>query len=385
LLIWLAYLAIPAVLVFFVFRRRVPFPVMFWLFGAFIVSCGFTHLMEAVTFWQPLYRLSGLIKVVTALASWTTVAALVPVIPRALALRSPEELERQVKERTTELAASNAALQHEITQRKRIQEEREQLLISEQRARAEAEEANHTKDEFLARLSHELRTPLNAMLSWVHLLRSGKLDEQNTAHALEVVDRNIRAQAHLIADLLDVSGIILGKLRLEPQPVALHGVIEAAIEAIRPAAEARGVHLLLHLEDNVVVRGDPIRLQQIVWNLLSNAVKFTPRDGQVEVRLEASDRQARIIVHDSGPGIPPAFLPYVFERFRQAESTTTRTHGGLGLGLSIVRDLVELHGGAVRVDCPGEGHGTRCTVTLPLADAAIASIPGDGENRGWSS
>jgi signal transduction histidine kinase len=381
-LIWLAYLAIPAVLLFFVFRRRVPFPLIFWLFGAFIVTCGFTHLMEVVTFWQPVYRLSGLVKVVTALASWATVLALAPVIPRALALRSPEELERQVQERTAELAAANEALQREVAQRRQIQDEREKLLVSEQRARVEAEEANRSKDEFLATLSHELRTPLNAMLSWVHLLRADKLDAQTSRHALEVLDSNIRTQAHLIGDLLDVSGIVLGKLRLDAQPLALRGVVETVLELVRPTAEARGVQMAVRMEDeNLIIRGDPTRLQQVVWNLLANAVKFTPSGGRVEVMLARAGANARLTVHDSGPGIPPAFLPRLFERFSQADTTTTRSYGGLGLGLSIVRDLVELHGGRVRADSSGDGQGARFTVELPLAESAEQPSDREGEKR----
>lgn len=369
-------------LLFFVFRRRVPFPLIFWLFGAFIVTCGFTHLMEVITFWQPVYRLSALVKVVTALASWATVLALAPVIPRALALRSPEELERQVKERTAELATANEVLQHEIAKRQQIQDEREKLLVSEQRARAEAEEANRAKDEFLATLSHELRTPLNAMLSWVHLLRSGKLDAQTNSHALEVLDRNIRTQAHLIGDLLDVSGIVLGKLRLDARPLALHGVVETVLESVRPTAEARGIEMLVRMEDeNLIVRGDPMRLQQVVWNLLANAVKFTPAGGRVEVTLARADANARLTVHDSGLGIPPAFVPHLFERFSQADTTTTRSYGGLGLGLSIVRDLVELHGGKVRADSLGDGQGARFIVELPLAESIDSRADREREER----
>lgn len=342
---------------------------IFWLFGAFIVTCGFTHFMEVITFWQPVYRLSGLVKVVTALASWATVLALIPVIPRALALRSPEELEREVQQRTVELAETNEALRHEIAQRRQIQEEREKLLISEQQARTEAEQANRAKDEFLAMLSHELRTPLNAMLGWIHLLRSGKLDPETTAHGIDVLDRNIRMQAHLIGDLLDVSAIVLGKLRLDAQPLELEKAVEMTLDAVRLSAEARGVQLALHCNGKpLMVRGDPMRLQQVLWNLLSNAVKFSPSGGRVDIELTRGDGQAQLRVHDNGPGIPPEFLPHVFERFSQADATTTRRHGGLGLGLAIVRELVELHGGRVRVDSTNAG---ACfTVELPLSEAA---------------
>jgi signal transduction histidine kinase/CheY-like chemotaxis protein len=361
---------------------------MFWMFGLFIVSCGFTHFMEVVTMSSPLYRLSGLVKVVTASASLATVAALVPLIPRALALRSPEalekeiadrigaeeslrqaraDLEKRVQERTHDLALANRALQEEISRRKLAHQEREQLLASERRARADAEEANRTKDEFLAILSHELRTPLNAMLGWVHLLRGGKLDGPTTARGLDVLERNTRAQARLIDDLLDVSRIVTGKLLVEARPVELADVAAAAVDAVRPAAAARGVSLNVQLDPaGGPVRGDATRLQQVAWNLLSNAVKFTPAGGRVEVRLLRADSHAELVVSDNGQGISSALLPFVFDRFRQGDSSSTRRHGGLGLGLAIVRHLVELHGGAVTAESAGETRGATFRVRLPI-------------------
>ncbi|HEV8640101.1 MAG TPA: response regulator [Methylomirabilota bacterium] len=255
----------------------------------------------------------------------------------------------------------------DINERKRAEEERVVLLAREQTARAEAEAANRAKDEFLATLSHELRTPLQSMVGWTRLLRTGMLDEAARDHALEVLERNIKLQAQLIEDLLDVSRIIAGALRLEARPVDLVEVVTAAIDSVRPVAEAKGVRLEADLAGGVgSLLGDPARLQQVVWNLLSNAVKFTPPGGSVEVRLARAESQIHLTVTDTGQGIGPEFLPYVFDRFRQAESTPSRSHGGLGLGLAIARHLVELHGGTVRADSRGPGRGATFTVSLPL-------------------
>jgi signal transduction histidine kinase/ActR/RegA family two-component response regulator len=281
------------------------------------------------------------------------------------------EQEELVRERTAELSRANEELKREIRVRQWAEEERARLLVLEQAARRQAEDANRIKDEFLATLSHELRTPLNAILGWAQVLRSGKVDAPTTERALEAVERNARAQAQLISDLLDVSRIITGKLRLELRPVDLPRILEAALDSVRPAAEAKEIHL--HIVPGQVAGpfvGDPDRLQQVFWNLLSNAIKFTPQGGSVEVRLrhtpDGSPPMAELAVIDTGMGIRPDFLPYVFDRFRQAESTTTRHHGGLGLGLSIVRHLVELHGGTVAVESEGEGKGTTFTVRLPV-------------------
>ena len=286
-----------------------------------------------------------------------------------------DDLETLVERRTAELSVANQELKKEIRVREWAQQERARLLVLEQTARKQAEEANRMKDEFLATLSHELRTPLNAILGWVQVLRTGKLDAAAGSRALETIERNSRAQAQLIADLLDVSRIITGKLRLELQPVELSRIIEAALEGVRPAADAKAIDLAVSLAPlESPVLGDGDRLQQVIWNLLSNAIKFTPRSGRVEVRLMESRLNAVIEVRDSGIGIRPDFLPYVFDRFRQAESTLTRSHGGLGLGLSIVRHLLELHGGTVEVESEGEGEGATFRVSLPLRDAADEKV-----------
>jgi PAS domain S-box-containing protein len=246
-------------------------------------------------------------------------------------------------------------------------------------AREAAETANRVKDEFLANVSHELRTPLNAIMGWTHLLTRGKLDEETYARGLETIARNASAQNQLISDLLDVSRIISGQLRFESGVVDLIQVIEAATETVRPAADARGIVLNLTLEQGAgLVSGDSMRLQQIVWNLLSNAVKFTPRGGQVTVQLHRHDSSVVIVVSDTGEGISAEFLPYIFDRSRQAETTTKRQHSGLGLGLAIVRHLVDAHGGAIRASSKGVGKGATFTVTFPLLAVHRNSIDAEG-------
>jgi signal transduction histidine kinase/DNA-binding response OmpR family regulator len=278
-------------------------------------------------------------------------------------------------------------LQLEITERKQAEEERARLLVREQAARAEAEQANRTKDEFLATLSHELRTPLSAILGWSHLLRSGKLEEPQVARALETIERNARSQSQLIDDLLDVSRIITGKLEIELYPVDLRGVIEAALDVVRPASEAKGIQFESAIGSAArLVPGDANRLQQIFWNLFSNAIKFTPRGGRISVKLKRDSPRVSISVTDTGIGISPEFLPYIFDRFRQADGSTTRTHGGLGLGLAIVRHLVELHQGSVEVESPGKDQGATFTVSFPEAPAKSRgagdsiSVCGPGNN-----
>ena len=260
-----------------------------------------------------------------------------------------------------------------VSGRRRAEQEREQLLKREQSARGEAEAASRLKDEFLATVSHELRTPLNAILGWASILNRRPLEEEPLRNALTVIERNAKAQARIIDDILDVSQIISGKLRLDPRPINLAHVIQSAIETVRPAIAAKGITLTVSLDSDAgLVSGDPNRLQQIIWNLISNAIKFTPQDGWVEVRLEQVDTHLRVIVSDSGIGIDRQFLPYIFERFRQADSSMTRSYSGVGLGLAIVRHLVELHGGTVSAESDGAGQGATLTVTLPVWDNSKA-------------
>ena len=508
-LIAFAYYSIPLTLFYFVRRRPdLPFSWIFLLFATFIVSCGTTHILEIWTLWHPTYWLSGTIKALTAIVSLVTASTLVPLVPQALALPSPaqleqanralqmsqSQLEQRVEERTTALLQANQQLQQEIserraveaelrereerfstlfngmqdwvlvyhltanhepgrlvevneqacrrlgytreellsmsvtditgastipsqerierllvekhfvvesvhctktaeqmpvevsatlftlgglptvqaicrdiTDRKRTEAEREQFLERERIAREQAEAANRIKDDFLAVLSHELRTPLNPILGWTKLLRRGTLNAQKTAIALETIERNAQLQTQLIEDLLDVSRILQGKLTLNLAAVDLVETIEAAKETVRLAAEAKSIVIETALEPTThFLLGDANRLQQVVWNLLSNAVKFTPPGGQVRIALTYSANDAQMTVQDTGKGISPAFLPYVFDTFRQADGTITRTFGGLGLGLAIVRQIVALHGGTVLAESSGDGLGATFTVRLPL-------------------
>jgi CheY-like chemotaxis protein/nitrogen-specific signal transduction histidine kinase len=259
------------------------------------------------------------------------------------------------------------ALKDRETTLSQLLSEREGILESERAARAEAERLGHLKDEFLATLSHELRTPLNAVHGWTQILLRGPKTEQQ-AQALTVIDRNIRAQSQIISDLLDMSRIISGKILLEVQPIQLQSVIQAALDTVKQSAEAKNIRITSLLDSSIgMVRGDPHRLQQAMWNLLTNAIKFTPAGGRVHLVLERVNSHVEISVEDTGIGIRADFLPVIFDRFRQADAGTTRQHGGLGLGLSIVKNLVELHGGSVRVKSRGENLGSTFIVALPVA------------------
>jgi PAS domain S-box-containing protein len=532
----LAYYSIPITLFSFVRQRRdLPFDWIFLLFAAFIVACGSTHLMDIWTLWYPTYWLSGAIKAVTAIVSVFTALQLVLLVPQALALPSPAQLEQANQQlqieigervrveqelrkyqdnlehlvtlRSNELIQTNTQLQQEIverqhtevalrqsqetirqqlteieaiytnapiglcmldtnlryirvnkrlaeingipesdhlgrtvhevlaelgdvqkpvfeeiiatklpilnrevhgetpaqpgverswllsyyplqdgdrqvasiniivqeiTERKRAEKEREALYAREQFARQQAETANRVKDQFLAILSHELRTPLNPILGWAKLLQTRSFDNATTVKALTTIERNAKLQIQLIDDLLDVSRILRNKLILEISPVDLAGVITAALETVRWAAETKGIKIQLQIDPNVnFVYGDFNRLHQVIGNLLSNAVKFTPSGGQVEVSLKQDSSCVQINVSDTGKGISPDFLPHVFEYFQQADSSITRQFGGLGLGLAIVRNLVDLHGGNVTVESPGEDQGTTFSVKLPLVPASL--------------
>jgi signal transduction histidine kinase/ActR/RegA family two-component response regulator len=325
----------------------------------------------------------------------------------AAAVRAVEEagnvtlLERPVRVPTL-LSAIRAALrarrrQYEVrdhlAERRRAEAERERLLARERAARAEVEAANRAKDEFLAVLSHELRTPLQPILGWVKLLRQQPADAATLGRGLETIERNARMQAQIVEDLLDVSRVIAGKLRLELRPVSLVPIVEAAVEAVRQAADAKSITTeAAYPAGSPVVYGDPHRLQQVAWNLLSNAVAFTPAHGRVVVRVERSGGHVEVRISDTGQGIPAHFLPHIFERFRQADSTSTRRHGGLGLGLAIVRHLVDLHGGVVRAESGGEGMGATFTISLPLVSqpsevgtGAPRSVAGESRDAGTVS
>ena len=271
-------------------------------------------------------------------------------------------------------------LNHYLIELKRAEEERDRLLDRERGARAEAEAANRIKDEFLATLSHELRTPLASILGWANLLRGSGLDAPMSVQGLEVIERNAQNQRQLIDDLLDVSRIITGQLRLDVNQVDLARIVADAVEIVSPAANAKRIYISCSFEPaHCHVSGDAVRLQQVIWNLLVNAVKFTPEGGHIEVKLEEVDRRVRVSVSDNGQGIKPDFLPHVFDRFRQADGTTTRAHGGLGLGLAIVRHLVEAHGGTVTAESEGPGQGAVFVFSLPLPAVREEKVvaPGD--------
>jgi signal transduction histidine kinase/ActR/RegA family two-component response regulator len=290
--------------------------------------------------------------------------------------------EMRVVETVWEGQTAYLASLRDITERKRAEQERADL-IREQAARQQAEIASRAKDEFLATLSHELRTPLNAIFGWTRLLTSRDLSEDMCKQAIETIDRNARLQARLIDDMLDVSRIVSGKLRLETQPVDLPGVIHAAVDTLRSAADAKNIRVDVVLAHGAgLVLGDPVRLQQIVWNLLSNAIKFSPKGRHVQVELQRVNSHYEITVSDTGPGIDEAFLPHVFDPFRQADSTTTRKHGGLGLGLAIVRHLVELHGGMVEAANRADGKGAVFTIALPVMAVRRSKEPRDGQSDG---
>ena len=280
--------------------------------------------------------------------------------------RAHDALDLRVRERTEQLARANERQKAVIAQRRRAEAERADLLRREQEARREAERVNRMKDQFLATLSHELRTPLNAMLGWAHLLETGQLDPDRVERAVKIIKNSAFAQKQLIEDILDVSRIVNGRMVLNMSSVDIRSIVDGALDTLRPAAEAKQLTVTTDIADVPETCGDRDRLQQIVWNLLSNAIKFTPRDGRVDVRVDTLGTDVRIVVADNGQGIEPAFLPHIFDRFSQADSSVTRTHGGLGLGMSIVRHLVELHGGTVQAESEGQNRGATLTVTLPI-------------------
>ena len=260
----------------------------------------------------------------------------------------------------------------DIDSKKKLEDEHTKSLAQERVVRSTLEQTSRIKDEFLATLSHELRTPLNAVLGWVQLMRSGKMQPEKVTQALETIERNARAQAQIIDDLLDMNRIVSGKVRLDVQQVDLSKVIDAAIDGVSPAAVAKDIHIEKVIDSlPLLMQGDPSRLQQIIWNLVSNAIKFTDRGGRIQVTLDSTDSHVELSVTDNGSGIAPQFLPYVFEKFTQADSSSTRRYGGLGLGLSLVKQLVELHGGSVRAKSAGEGQGATFIVILPVSTSSL--------------
>jgi signal transduction histidine kinase/ActR/RegA family two-component response regulator len=375
-----AYVSIPLTLVYLVRKRTdLPFNWIVVLFALFIVSCGATHWIEVWTVWNPDYWLSANVKLVTAVASLLTAAALVSLIPRILAIPS-----------TAQLRATRDALEAEVGNRRRVEatlrEERAALerrvlertgqlataTAQAQAAHAAADEANALKDRFLAKVSHELRTPLQSTLTWVQVLKQSLHDPAQAAQASDRIAHNVRSQARLIDDLLDLSRILSGKLRLELQEADGAAVIEKAAEVVRSATVARGVSIEVRGDGRpVVMRTDPVRLEQVVWNLINNAVQASAAGGRVEVAYAAAGGVLRVAVQDDGRGIDAADLPLIFEPFRQAPGSQN-AHRGLGLGLAITRSIVQLFGGELKADSAGPGRGATFSFELPLASGGAA-------------
>jgi signal transduction histidine kinase/ActR/RegA family two-component response regulator len=345
--------------------------------GASLLTTGASAIVANYLFVPPRYQLAfATVDDIVAVVAFLAAGGLVAILADRLYRQHQDLLVavRTVSDRNDALEKERAKLEREIASRQELALENARLLADAERdaeearrARADAEEASRVKDEFLGTLSHELRTPLNAIVGWAHMLRDPALPEDRRRAAIETIVRNAQSQEQLIADILDVQRIMAGKLRLEPRSIDLGDIVRAAAETVQPSADAKNVKLQLLLDLNVTpIWGDSDRLQQITWNLLSNAIKFTPHGGRVQVRLQQSEHECEMVVEDNGPGIAPEFLPYVFERFRQADSSSTRTHKGLGLGLAIVRNLVEMHGGSITVSNVSEPGRTGAVFTIKL-------------------
>ncbi|HYE35164.1 HAMP domain-containing sensor histidine kinase [Methylocaldum sp.] len=396
----LAYYSIPGALIYFVLRRRnLRFRHIFVLFGAFILACGTTHLMGAWTIWQPIYGVQGGVKLLTALVSMATAIVLWPLIPQALALPSPEELEEtnrrlinEIQERKAaeeKIRHLNANLEERVAQRTQelMQLNRQLELEIQERKRVEdsLRDADSRKDEFLAMLGHELRNPLAPIRNAVQVMRKISVPDPKLAWARDVVDRQTSHLTRLVDDLLDVSRIIRGKITLHNSSVDIAAVVEQALETSRPLIEARQHELTVSLpEESLRLQGDPVRLAQVVSNLLNNAAKYTPPGGRVGLTVTHEHGQAVIRVRDTGEGIPAHLLPKLFDLFTQAERTIDRSQGGLGIGLTIVQKLVELHGGYVEASSEGPGKGSEFVVRLPVSEG-LASAKDFGESSSLAS
>jgi signal transduction histidine kinase/CheY-like chemotaxis protein len=381
-MIGLAYYTIPVAMLYFVRKRSdLQFSWIFVCFSIFIFACGTTHFLAIWTIWHPNYWLDALLKAATAAVSVVTAVLLWPLVPKALKIPSMHQLNQALQDRERELAerkrvetalvALNESLELRVAERTAevlaAQREVNELLLKERAGRKEAERVNLMKDEFLLTLSHELRTPLNSIFGWTQILDSNCGDAAIVRKGIEVIDRNVRLQTRLIDELLDLSSIVSGKIRLDMQPVELVAVIGAAVESIIPAAESKNIALECVAEPATpLISGDPARLQQVLWNLLTNAVKFTPRDGKICLQLEQAGADMVLTIADNGEGVPEDFLPFVFERFSQADSSTRRRHGGLGVGLAVAKNLIELHGGHISVSSAGPGQGTTFCISLPI-------------------
>lgn len=364
-LIGLAYISISLSLYSLIKKIKIPFSTMFIAFGLFIAACGMTHFMEVWNLWQADYWVAGLVKVVTAIASVATAIWLVVLTPQVVDVGRLAKLSEQ---RGEQLQLAYQEMEQRVKERT---EEVQQLYLS-------AKRANELKDEFLTTMSHELRTPLSVIMGFSDILLNQEISEEERNHLLESIHRNSKIQEQMVNDLLDVSMIIAGKIRFDPMIVNVVEPLNHVIENMGLAIRAKGINLETKIDDEPFpVLGDPMRLQQIIWNLLSNAVKFTERGGTISIKMLRDSSCCLIEVKDNGIGIDPSFLPYVFERFRQEDAGLTRNFGGLGLGLGIVRHLVELHGGSVKALSEGRGKGATFQIRIPIAPIAEGSIVSD--------
>lgn len=350
LFIGFSYVAISCTLYLLIRRNKIPFSPIVLAFGVFIAACGLTHFMEVWNLWNAWYWLGADVKVLTAMASVATCVALIRLSPQISEFADTAKLS---EDRGVKLVAAYAEMEERVSERTQ-----------------ELERSARLKDEFLATMSHELRTPLSVILGYAEMLNKGLSGAEQTK-AIETIYRNAKTQSQLINDLLDVSLIMSGKMQLTPRSVDVTAVVRDALESVKLAAQAKGIEISLSVpSEDIIVLGEPIRLQQIVWNLLSNSIKFTGRGGKVEVLIHVADSRCIIEVTDNGEGIDSAFLPHVFERFRQEDASSSRKVNGLGLGLGIARHLTELHGGTIRAFSEGKGKGARFMLSLVMAPLA---------------